>query len=218
MFLHAGDTEVGGFALSSKNDLLYVEDFITVEQVTSVVTVEFSDSAVADYFDKCVDTGLPPARFARIWCHTHPGDSPEPSSTDEETFARVFGDCDWGLMFILSRTGRTYARLSFNAGPGGSTQLPVMIDWAAWPDTLMDQVERLPEVMEEWMNEFSQNIQPYQPVSIQSDNLSSSRLSIEPWWNEFTELLEDQRLDVLEQLNQLDQADQLDQLMEVGSW
>jgi hypothetical protein len=75
MFLHAGDTEVGGFAVSRAGDLLYVEDFITLQQETTCVTVEFDDNAVADFFDQCVDQKLTPARFARIWCHTHPGDS-----------------------------------------------------------------------------------------------------------------------------------------------
>jgi proteasome lid subunit RPN8/RPN11 len=163
LFLHAGETEVGGFAISSEHDLLYVQDFVTLEQVTTSVTVEFTDTAVANHFDNCVDAGMPPSRFARIWCHTHPGSSPEPSSVDEETFARVFGDCDWGIMFILSRTGRTYARLNFNAGPGGSTLLPLMVDWESWPQVLLDELPRLPELFEDWMSEFDRNIHPYHP-------------------------------------------------------
>ena len=31
-FLHAGDTEVGGFGVSAENNLLYVQDFVTVKQ------------------------------------------------------------------------------------------------------------------------------------------------------------------------------------------
>src|SRR5947209_14095353 len=42
-------------------------------------------------------------QFARLFMHTHPGNSPQPSATDEETFARVFGRCDWAVMFILAR-------------------------------------------------------------------------------------------------------------------
>jgi hypothetical protein len=94
-FLHAGGTEVGGFGVSAKDNFLYVQDFITVKQRASCVSVEFTDDAVADYFDACVDAGLPLSRFARIWCHTHPGQSPEPSDTDERTFECVFGSCDW---------------------------------------------------------------------------------------------------------------------------
>jgi len=104
MFLHAGETEVGGFGVSAEKRPLYIEDFVTVRQTTSLVTVAFDDTAVADYFDDCIDRGLMPARFARIWIHTHPGQSAQPSTVDEETFERVFGNCDWAMMFIVRRT------------------------------------------------------------------------------------------------------------------
>jgi proteasome lid subunit RPN8/RPN11 len=177
MFLHAGETEVGGFGVSAESDLLYVQDFVTVRQQTTCVTVEFADTAVADYYDDCVDGGLSPARFARVWCHTHPGESPEPSSVDEETFARVFGDCDWSVMFILSRTGQTYARLAFAAGPGGSTLLPVNVDWAVWPDLLIEQQDRLPELFEQWMDEFGRNIHPREPEARSASVFPGSQLS-----------------------------------------
>ncbi len=66
---------------------------------------------MADYFDQQIDQGRQPEEFARIWLHTHPGTSPQPSPTDVETFTRVFGRCDWAVMFILARGGRTSARL-----------------------------------------------------------------------------------------------------------
>ena len=158
-FLHAGETEVGGFGVSAERDPLYVNDFVTVKQRTSCVSVEFTDDAVADYFDACVDSGLPPSRFARIWCHTHPGESPEPSSTDERTFSRVFGSCDWSIMFIISRSERTYARLAFNAGPGGEILIPVEVDWHAWPRQVADEGPRLPERMRDWIAEYDRNIE-----------------------------------------------------------
>lgn len=145
-FCHAGNTEVGGFGIASANNLLYVEDFVTVEQQATSVSVRFVDEAVADFFDRCVDAGLPPQHFGRIWCHTHPGTSVTPSSTDEETFARSFGRCDWSVLFILGRTGNTYARLSFAAGPGGQLLLPTAVDWAAWPASISSQPELLAEI------------------------------------------------------------------------
>lgn len=159
-FQHSGNTEVGGFGISAEDDLLYIQDFVTVRQTTSACTVEFADDAVADYFDACVDAGFPPARFGRVWCHTHPGSSAEPSSTDHETFARVFGSCDWSVMFIMGRTGRTYARLAFAAGPGGCVNLPVAVDWAAWPQTLIERGSQLGELMAAWMAEYRENVQP----------------------------------------------------------
>ena len=163
-FCHAGDTEVGGFAVSAEHDPLYVRDFATVRQYTTAVSVEFDDAAVADHFDDAVDAGLAPARFARIWCHTHPGDSPEPSTTDEHTSARVFGACDWSVMFILSRTGRAYARLNFSAGPGGAVLLPVAVDWEAWPAAVLEHSDELAGLLAAWAAEFDRNVHPVCPL------------------------------------------------------
>ncbi len=177
-FCHFGDTEIGGFAISADDNPLYVEQFQTVMQGTSAVSVEFADSAVADYFDQCIDAGMKPQQFARVWLHTHPGDSPEPSSVDERTFAEVFGKCDWSVMFILSRTGRTYARLAFNAGPGASIQIPVTVDWERWPQRLED----LQEHVAQWRHEHEANIHPLMP---RAAKLMEERFDeMELWYDE----------------------------------
>jgi proteasome lid subunit RPN8/RPN11 len=126
----AGPTEIGGFGISAPDDLLLVEDIRLVRQECSSVHVAFDDASVADFFDHEVDAGRQPQEFARLWIHTHPGNSAQPSSTDKATFARVFGSADWALMFILARGGQTYARLRFNAGPGGELLLPVDVDYS----------------------------------------------------------------------------------------
>ena len=125
----AGDAEVGGFGISSVEDLLLVEDICLVAQTCSVASVKFDDSEVADFFDRQVDMGRLPEEFGRIWIHTHPGDSPTPSSTDETTFARCFGRADWSVMFILACGGKTYARLQLSVGPGADVLLPVEVDF-----------------------------------------------------------------------------------------
>jgi hypothetical protein len=84
---------------------------------------------VGDFFDTQVDLGRKPEQFGRIWCHTHPGQSPEPSIIDEDTFSRVFGNCEWAVMFILAQDNKTYAKLSFNVGPGGQVLVPVEIEY-----------------------------------------------------------------------------------------
>jgi hypothetical protein len=124
-----GDSEVGGFGVTPSCDLLYVEELVLVKQVCTPYSVVFDDGSVADHFDHQTDVGLDPEQFARIWIHTHPGNSPAPSTTDEETFARVFGECDWAVMFILAEAGQTYARLGFHAGPGGALEIPVEVDF-----------------------------------------------------------------------------------------
>lgn len=146
-----GPTEVGGFAISDAQDLLYLEDFVLIRQECSPVTVAFDDDAVAEFFDAQIDAGRRPAQFARIWVHTHPGTSATPSRVDEETFARVFERSDWAVMAILAQGGQTFARLQFHTGPGGSLQIPVTVDWSRpfaasdWPG---------------WNQEYLQNVRP----------------------------------------------------------
>ena len=106
-----GPTEVGGFGISNADDLLLVEDIQLVQQVCSVVSVEFDDDSVADFFDQQVDAGRQPEQFARIWIHTHPGASPAPSGTDEETFERCFGGVNWAVMHIIAQ-GRQHIHAS----------------------------------------------------------------------------------------------------------
>lgn len=124
-----GPSEVGGFAVSSADNPLQVKDLWLVRQVCTGVSVVLDDQAVADYFDRQVEAGLKPDRFGRLWWHTHPGQSAQPSRLDEETFARVFARTDWALMFILAQGGQSYARLRFTAGPGGALVIPVAVDF-----------------------------------------------------------------------------------------
>jgi len=125
-----GLTEVGGFGITPADDLLFVEDVQPVRQFCTSVTVQFDDAAVADFFDEQIDQGLRPEQFGRIWIHTHPGDSAEPSGVDEETFSRVFDGCDWAVMAILACGGQMYARLRFNVGPSSSLLIPVEVDFS----------------------------------------------------------------------------------------
>jgi hypothetical protein len=108
-----------------------VEDICLVRQQCTPMTVAFKDDAVADYFDAQVDQGRTPAQFARIWIHTHPGNSPLPSGTDETTFDRCFGAADWAVMLILACGGRSYALLRLGTGPVvGHIGLPLALDFS----------------------------------------------------------------------------------------
>lgn len=163
-----GDSEVGGFAVTAASDLLLVEEIRLVTQHCSPVYVSFEDEAVAEYFDRQVDDGLKPEQFARIWVHTHPGQCALPSSTDEDTFQRVFGRSDWAVMFILAQEGQTYARLRFSIGPGADAEIPVQVDygrefsgsnWPAWQEEYAANVRLLApspfvEAMNWWEDEF----------------------------------------------------------------
>lgn len=124
-------------------------------QTCTPVAVEFDDAAVADFFDDQVDLGRQPAEFGRLWIHTHPGNSAQPSGTDEETFARVFGGTDWAVMFNLARGGQTYARLRYHVGPGADVELPVEIDYSQ-PFFGSDE--------DRWQDEYDRSVREPLPV------------------------------------------------------
>ena len=162
----AGDTEVGGFGISSADDPLLIEDVQLVRQVCDLASVSFDDDSVADFFDRQVDAGVSMARCGRVWLHTHPGDSPQPSMTDEDTFARVFGRTEWALMFILARGGRSYARLRFHVGPGGDIELPVQVDYTR-PFTASDH--------EAWLAEYQANVEFWEALPLARPELAAVR-------------------------------------------
>lgn len=125
-----GPTEIGGFGITSPEDPLLVTEFALLQQTCTPTTVEFDESAIADFVDDQVDLGRSPSECLRLWIHTHPGSCPHPSPTDEATFANVFGDVDWSVMFILASGGATYGRLQANAGPRVVKRLSVSIDFS----------------------------------------------------------------------------------------
>ena len=147
-----GPTEVGGFGITEAADPRFVTDIVLIKQTCTDVTVVFDDAAVADFFDDQIDAGRHPENFGRIWIHTHPGYSAQPSQVDVETFARVFGNCDWAVMFILARNGATYGELK-RAGKPKAEKLSVGIDFkpefaasnqAAWEDEYLQSVQEAP--------------------------------------------------------------------------
>ena len=170
-----GDSEVGGFGITAADDLLFVENVELVRQLCTGVSVAFDDQAVADFFDRQVDLGHRPEQFGRIWLHTHPGNSPQPSMTDEDTFARVFGRTEWAMMFILARHGQSYGRLRFNVGPGGNVDLPVRVDYTR-PFAASDHAA--------WQEEYRANVQVAEwPLLARRspEPLPSATATIDPW-------------------------------------
>jgi hypothetical protein len=164
-----GQTEVGGFGISAADDLFLIENVRLVEQRCTEVSVEFQDEAVADFFDEQVDLGRRPEQFARQWIHSHPGESAEPSWTDEGTFARAFGSSAWAVMFIVAKGGETYARLRFGCGPGAELIVPVAVDWDV-PFPASEQAA--------WRQEYDQCVRPIVPLRPRSpQNLSPDEIA-----------------------------------------
>jgi proteasome lid subunit RPN8/RPN11 len=173
----AGPTEIGGFGISATGEPLLLEDVRLVRQRCDWASVAFEDESVADLFDEQIDLGRRPEEFARIWVHTHPGESPSPSATDEETFARVFGGCDWGVMFILAKGGRSYARLRFGVGPGGALEIPVEVDFTA---------EFSASDREAWAAEYAACVEPLERPAAAEPSFRA--IGDEDWFGGLSEL------------------------------
>ena len=169
-----GPTEVGGFGISSLADPFLVEDVQLVPQLCTAVTVRLHDEGVADYFEEQVDLGRSPQEFARIWVHTHPGNSAQPSHIDEVTFADAFGKTDWAVMMILAHEDQTYARLRFGIGPSAEIRVPVCVD---------DSVPFLASDHAAWEAEFELCVLPesFPHCAAAGGELGLSGISELPW-------------------------------------
>jgi hypothetical protein len=119
-----GKTEVGFMALTKRPDLNRVIDVLMPPQECSSAYTEFKEEGLAEFFEKMVDKGHHPEEFGRIWCHTHPFESPTPSGTDETTFTREFSGPDWAIMFIVGTSGKTSCRLRWRSNPAVAHIIP----------------------------------------------------------------------------------------------
>lgn len=164
---------------------MLVEDVVLVPQKCTPVEVKFEDTAIADFFDEQVEAGRWPEEFGRIWIHTHPASSAQPSSTDENTFERVFGTTDWAVMFILARGGQTYARLRYHTGPGCEVSLDVEVDYSQSFEAADHQA---------WQAEYDRCVEEIAPVATSKEpavtSASWDRRRLDPWPSEDETALE----------------------------
>lgn len=150
-----GPTEVGGFGIANAGDPLLITDICLIKQTCSGASVEFDDADVADFFDECIDQGLTHEQFARVWIHTHPNGVHGPSMTDEETFEKAFGRCNWAVMYILSRDGQDYCALQYNTTPACRIELR---------NTKVDfSVPFVASNCEQWKKEYDAYVSKYVP-------------------------------------------------------
>jgi hypothetical protein len=135
---------------------------VTLPQECSVAFVRFDPVGLADYQERMVcERKLPHERFFRIWLHTHPGSSPNPSGVDETNFSEFFDQCDWSVMLIISRTGDFYARLKQTRPVKTETTLAVEVDWREWPAA--SEFLDLPQESVSWELEYSSNVRKEEP-------------------------------------------------------
>jgi len=147
---HVGKTEIAGYGITGTEDPLLVTDFLLIKQECTSASFEFDEKDSNDFIDKMMDLGIPPWACQRILIHTHPGESPDPSQTDEENFDKYFSHPHWAIFFILAKGGKTYCRIRHNVGPGIEVYLKTDIDYSmAFPGSNF----------EKWEEEYKNNVQ-----------------------------------------------------------
>ena len=112
-----GDTEVGMYGITPTKDPMLITDVRLVKQECTSVTVELDTDDSVAFVERMLDEGLAPWQCQNIWIHTHPGNCPEPSGTDEENFTKNFSHPHWAIFFILAKGGQTWCEAQFNVGP-----------------------------------------------------------------------------------------------------
>lgn len=125
-----GATEVAGYGVTATEDPLLVTDFVLVKQECTGVSFDLDPNDGAEYMERMMDAGLMPWQYSNILCHTHPGNSPTPSFTDETNFQKAFSHPNWAIMFIIADDGGVCCRLKVNVGPGVVRELKVVIDYS----------------------------------------------------------------------------------------
>jgi hypothetical protein len=168
---HAFNFEVGSFGISkspAQDDLLYVEELHIIAQTSSSAHTEFDDNALAEFFEiMTIDRKIPLEQCSRLWFHTHPEMSADPSGTDENTFATKFDGTEWAVMGIFSKRNDSYARLKYNKGPGIERELDWEVDWARFPEVALQFAsgEGQRTLQAQWRAEVAEKVNANKPFS-----------------------------------------------------
>lgn len=151
-----------GFARGDQSfqDLLYIEDLVILDQECSTAYTTMDADAILEYYDKLADRDIPLQRGTRVWFHTHPVMSAEPSSTDTDTFAESFDGPDWSVMAIISQTDDMSARLKITTPLAAIEEdINIKVDWSSYSRDL----KRMAMEMESWEEEIKTRVRKLKP-------------------------------------------------------
>lgn len=150
-----GDSEVSGFAVTDENEPDLITDFHLIKQECTVVTTEMDSEGLADYLEDMVENGFQPGNCMRVWIHTHPGSSPNPSGTDEDTFKELSSKFAYFVMLIIAEKGAKFGRLAFSQGCGGTASVEWDVDWSVAGEAVD---------FDEWTDEYNKLVNVRKPI------------------------------------------------------
>lgn len=144
--------EVSGMGVVASQHLsegnIEVSDIHMLPQANSSVYTEMDDEAMNKYYEECYAKEMAIGEFGCVWLHTHPGNSCQPSSTDETTFKDTFKRHPWALMLILGQSGDMYGRIKSNF-PRIEQEVDVVVDWTQWEDNVSPH---------NWAKDYDENV------------------------------------------------------------
>lgn len=180
-FFTRKDVEVGGFAITSPEDPSLILDFVVLPQTSSSCEFDFSPDGMQNYLNEMVDAGISPNNCFRMYIHTHPGNSPQPSSVDNEQFDKLMQDYPWFGMIIFAKDLSTYARVKMTQGCGLEAELDLEIDW----DVPCEPVDfnELDKIFDEKVSRKQTKIK-FKTKFIEHDKHIHTRSKEDiPWWS-----------------------------------
>jgi len=108
-----------GISKNSEDDIHRVVDVLCVPQECTGGNTEFLEKEYTDWREaRMFDDKMDPITFSRIWIHTHPGESPNPSNVDEDNFKKIKEDADFACMYIVAKKNKDYCRTMYDSRLG----------------------------------------------------------------------------------------------------
>ncbi len=126
--------------ISKPDDPLFITDFQFIKQECTNVSTDFDEDAQTEWIEDHMEAGDHPDSFLRVWAHTHPGASADPSGTDWDTFQEAMGKMPWGVMLILGTSNEFVC--VFRAGDD-MLNLDVEIEPRPIPSEWFDEIKNI---------------------------------------------------------------------------
>ena len=160
---HVGEVEVSAFGVTAPGRPLYVEELWLPHQEGGWASTEVDDWTEL-FDDAAPENNWKPEQIGKVWLHTHPGNSADPSATDEQTFKEKFGDCAWALMLILAKNSEAYCRLRV----GGPLPIEQAVDWGVSWRRMPEYAARIAERAGAWKAEYDERVRErrYAPAQV----------------------------------------------------
>ena len=158
------NTAMGGFGICDHGDLFLVRDFALIEQVSTCLTVKFSDKKLNNFYETRLEANSMSDQLSLIWIQTNPDSFPSSSLWEKQELGHLFKQRDWFVTAEFGTEGQAKASMHFRIGsrsanPRVETQLDVEVDYQAMFPKSNHQM---------WLDEYKANVRCLDPFASES--------------------------------------------------